>query len=244
MNVIHNWDTWIGTDEAGKGDYFGSLVVAAVYVDAECRETFSDLGIVDGKTLSNRRIRNLAELMHARYERHIVVVQRMPNEYNSLYNDFRKRGQNLNHFLASLHAEAIHTLATRVGTKQALVDRFSKDDLITQQLRQRMEGKLHSQQGTSVPLQSGISRSDPLGMEIIQVPKAERDIAVAAASIIARDAFLNGMETLSEEYGICLPRGSYQVVEAGKEFITLHGSEALGDVAKLHFSLTDAVRAP
>ena len=106
-----------------------------------------------------------------------------------------------------------------------------------------MEGKLHSQQGTSVPLQSGISRSDPLGMEIIQVPKAERDIAVAAASIIARDAFLNGMETLSEEYGICLPRGSYQVVEAGKEFITLHGSEALGDVAKLHFSLTDAVRA-
>ena len=243
MNAIHNWDTWIGTDEAGKGDYFGPLVVSAVYVDAECQETFADLGITDGKKLSNRRIRDLAELMHARYERHIVVVERMPTEYNSLYSEFCRRGQNLNHLLASLHAEAIHTLATRVGTKQALVDRFSKDDLITEQLRQRTEGKPGLQYSTSAPLQGGFSSRIPLGMEIIQVPKAERDIAVAAASIIARDAFLSGMETLSQESGICLPRGSYQVVEAGKEFITLHGSEALGDVAKLHFSLTDAVRA-
>ena len=49
MNTIHNWHTWIGTDEAGKGDYFGPLVVAAVYVDADCRETLADLGILMGK---------------------------------------------------------------------------------------------------------------------------------------------------------------------------------------------------
>ena len=232
MNAIHNWDTWIGTDEAGKGDYFGPLVVAAVYVDADCRETLVDLGIADGKTLSNRRVRDLAELMRTRYERHIVVVERMPNAYNSLYNEFRRRGQNLNHFLASLHAEAIHTLATRIGVRRALVDKFSKDDLITQQLHHRRNSGPRS-----------ISSSAPSVMKIIQVPKAERDIAVAAASIIARDAFLSGMETLSEEYGICLPRGSYQVIEAGREFVALHGSEALGDVAKLHFRLTDAVQA-
>ena len=245
MNAIHNWDTWIGTDEAGKGDYFGPLVVAAVYVDADCRETLADLGIADGKTLSNRRIRDLAELMHTRYERHIVVVERMPNAYNSRYNEFRRRGQNLNHFLASLHAEAMHTLATRVGAKHVLVDRFSKDDLITQQLRYLMNSGPQLQNRISAPLQGRFSGriSLELETEILQVPKAERDIAVAAASIIARDAFLSGMETLSEEYGICLPRGSYQVVEAGKAFITLHGSNALGDVAKLHFRLTDAVRA-
>lgn len=243
MNEIHNWDTWIGTDEAGKGDYFGPLVAAAVYVDADCREAFSDLGIADGKTLSNRRIRNLAESMHHHYERHIVVVKRMPTEYNSLYNDFRRRGQNLNHLLASLHAEAMHTLASRVDAKHVLVDRFSKDDLITQQLHQRMKEKQPSQHRTSNPLQSSsIFRGVSLGIEIRQVPKAERDIAVAAASIIARDAFLNAMETLSEKYEICLPRGSYQVVDAGREFIALHGNEALGQVAKLHFSLTDAVR--
>ena len=243
MNAIHNWHTWIGTDEAGKGDYFGPLVVAAVYVDVDCRETLADLGIADGKTLSNRRIRDLAELMHTRYERHIVVVERMPNEYNSLYNEFRRQGQNLNHFLASLHAEAMHILATRVGAKHVLVDRFSKDDLITQQLRYRMNSGIQLQHRTPAPPQGRFSGRIPLEMEILQVPKAERDIAVAAASIIARDAFLNAMESLSEKYEICLPRGSYQVVDAGRKFVALYGNEALGHVAKLHFRLTDAVRA-
>ncbi len=236
MNSIHNWNAWIGTDESGKGDYFGPLVVAAVYIDAECRETLSTSGIADGKTLSKRRIRDLAELMYSRYEQHIVVVEKMPAVYNALYDNFRRRGQNLNHLLASLHAEVIHTLATRVGAKHVLVDRFSKNDLITQQLTQRINGEPHPQPS------GGFSKHAPLGIKIIQVPKAERDIAVAAASIIARDTFLNSMETLSEKYEINLPRGAYQVIDAGKEFIRLHGSQALGDVAKLHFSLTDVVR--
>ena len=114
-------------------------------------------------------------------------------------------------------------MATRVGAKYVLVDQFSKNDLITQQLKQQTDAELHPK------------------IKIIQVPKAERDIAVAAASIIARDAFLRRMEALSEKYEMRLPRGSYQVVDAGKEFIRLHGSNALGDVAKLHFGLTDAV---
>ncbi len=223
MDTIHNWDAWIGTDEAGKGDYFGSLVVAAVYVDAACREILSTLGITDGKKLSNRRLQHLAERMHNDYEKHIVVVEKIPTNYNALYDTLRRRGQNLNHLLASLHGEAIRTLATRVGAKHALVDKFSKNDLITQQLKQQTDAELHPT------------------IKIIQVPKAERDIAVAAASIIARDAFLKRMEALSEKYEMRLPRGSYQVVDAGKEFIRLHGSNALGNVAKLHFSLTDAV---
>ena len=237
MNAIHNWDTWIGTDEAGKGDYFGPLVAAAVYVDAESRETFSDLGITDGKTLSTRRIRNLAELIRCHNAQHVVVVERMPAEYNSLYATLRKRGQNLNHLLASLHAEAIWTLADSVGAKHALVDKFAKDNLVTGQLAQR------ANKGPDLQRDSVRAVPATLGIEIRQVTKAERDIAVAAASIIARDAFLTGMDTLSETYQIRLPRGAYQVIEAGREFVALHGSEALGDVAKLHFNLTDAVRA-
>ena len=234
MDVIHNWKAWIGTDEAGKGDYFGPLVAAAVYVDAGCRETFSEMGITDGKRLSNRRIQNLAESMHCRYAEHIVVVEKSPAEYNSLYATFRRRGQNLNHLLALLHAEAIQRLANSVGAKHALVDQFSKEDLITRQLRQRTNNAPSLQRGAT---------SAALEIEIKQVTKAERDIAVAAASIIARDAFLTGMDTLSEKYEMCLPRGAYQVVEAGREFVKLHGSDALGAVAKLHFNLTDAVRA-
>lgn len=234
MDTIHNWNAWIGTDEAGKGDYFGPLVAAAVYVDAECRETFSDLGITDGKRLSNRRIQNLAESMRCRYPEHIVVVKKMPAEYNFLYATLRRRGQNLNHLLASLHAEAIRTLANSVGAKHALVDQFSKDDLITQQLSPRANNALSLEPGET---------SNLFRIEIKQVTKAERDIAVAAASIIARDAFLRGMDMLSEKYEMRLPRGAYQVVEAGREFVKLHGSDALGEVAKLHFNLTDAVLA-
>ena len=234
MDTIHNWNAWIGTDEAGKGDYFGPLVAAAVYVDAECRETFSDLGITDGKRLSNRRIQNLAESMRCRYPEHIVVVEKMPAEYNFLYATLRRRGQNLNHLLASLHAEAIRKLANSVGAKHALVDQFSKDDLITQQLSPRANNALSLKPGEA---------SNLFRIEIKQVTKAERDIAVAAASIIARDAFLRGMDMLSETYQMRLPRGAYQVVEAGREFVKLHGSDALGEVAKLHFNLTDAVLA-
>lgn len=235
MNAIHNWNAWIGTDEAGKGDYFGPLVVAAVYVDGEFLENLSDLGVADGKTLSNRRIRSIAELMHSDYEQYIVVVEKMPIEYNSLYDTLRKRGQNLNHLLASLHAEAIHTLVNRVDAKHVLVDKFAKDDLIIQQFSQRVNPAL--------PVRRSVARM-PLGIEIRQITKAERDSAVAAASIIARDAFLTGMDTLSERYEMCLPRGAYQVVEAGKAFVKMHGTRALGEVAKLHFSLTDAVCAP
>lgn len=234
MNAIHNWNAWIGTDEAGKGDYFGPLVVAAVYVDAEFLENLSDLGVADGKTLSNRRIRSIAELMRSDYEQHIIVVEKIPIEYNSLYDTLRSRGQNLNHLLASLHAEAIHTLANRVDAKHVLVDQFAKDDLITPQLMQRVN-----------PVSSVRHRisNKQLRMEVRQVTKGERDIAVAAASIIARDAFLTGMDTLSETYQITLPRGAYQVVEAGKAFVRMHGKNALGEVAKLHFNLTDAVCA-
>ena len=234
MNAIHNWNAWIGTDEAGKGDYFGPLVVASVYVDAGFLENFSDLGITDGKNLSNGRIRSIAALIRDDYEHYTVVVEKMPTEYNLLYNGFRKRGQNLNHLLASLHAEAIHTLANRVDAKHVLVDKFAKDDLITQQLRQRAY--------IVSPLRREAA-STPLGITLKQVTKAERDIAVAAASIIARDAFLTGMDTLSEKYEIRLPRGAYQVVEAGKAFVRMHGTTALGEVAKLHFNLTDAVCA-
>jgi ribonuclease HIII len=218
MSEIHNWNKWIGTDEAGKGDYFGPLVVAGVYVNAECREEFLEKGITDGKKVSNPKIRKLADWMWNHYEQHIVVEQKMPEDYNSLYETLRKRGQNLNTMLANLHIMVIQTLAKRTDANHALVDQFAINDAIIPRLMHSgIEGKLET--------------------------KAERDIAVAAASVIARDTFLTGIETLSQEYEVRLPRGAYRVTEAGKEFIKLHGANALGNVAKLHFRTTEAVLA-
>ncbi len=219
MNDIHDWNEWIGTDEAGKGDYFGPLVVAGVYVNAECRDDFLDMGITDGKKISNLRVRKLADLMWKHHEQHIVVVEKMPKEYNSFYETLKEHGQNLNTMLAKLHVKVIQTLANRMGAKHALVDKFASNDVITPQLTQR-------------------------DIRIKQETNAERDIAVAAASVIARDAFLRGIESLSKKYELPLPRGAYRVTDAGKEFIKLHGAEALRNVAKLHFSLTKVVLYP
>ena len=218
MNSIHNWQEWIGTDEAGKGDYFGPLVVAGVYVNAQCRDDLLDKGITDGKKVSNSRIRKLAEWMWTDYEQHIIIEQKMPEEYNSLYEILKNRGQNLNTMLAKLHISVIQTLANRMRAQHALVDKFANNDIITPQLTQQ-------------------------DIEVKQETNAERDIAVAAASIIARDAFLTGIETLSQKYEIQLPRGAYRVTNAGKEFIKMHGGDALRHVAKLHFRTTEAVLA-
>ena len=70
------------------------------------------------------------------------------------------------------------------------------------------------------------------------MPKAESDIAVAAASIIARDIFLRQLEQLSNRYQIQLPKGASQVIDAGKQFVKQHGAKSLRHVAKLHFRTT------
>ena len=216
MNEIHNWNRWIGTDESGKGDYFGPLVVAGVYVDSECRCKFLDMGIRDGKKISNSRIRKHADWMWNNYEHHIVVEQKMPDEYNTLYDMLKKRGQNTHTMLANLHVKVIQTLANRMRVQHALVDKFSYNDILTPLLTQRE---------IKIKLETG----------------AERDVAVAAASIIARDAFLTGIQDLSKKYGFQLPRGAYKVTDAGKEFIKLYGESMLGNVAKLHFRTTQNV---
>ncbi len=218
MDLTHNWNAWIGTDESGKGDYFGPLVVAGVYVNPELCETYRTLGITDAKTLSNQRIRKLAKFMQHHYQPYIATVEKMPPEYNNLYSQMRRRGQNLNHLLASLHAEVIQTLALRLNAHHVIVDKFAKNELINQQLK--------------------------LPIQVVEMHKAEQhNIAVAAASVIARDSFLTGIETLSQQYKFRLPRGAYKVTQAGREFIDVHGTDALADVAKLHFGLTDAVIA-
>ena len=212
----HGWTAWIGTDEAGKGDYFGSLAVAGVYVNPEIREILHTLGVRDGKQLSDLQIRKLAQEMRMRCGHYISSIEIAPPRYNALYTSFRKSGQNLNHLLAWLHARAIQNLLKRVECHHVLVDRFAKEEVLAGQLRSSLN----------------------LDIELIQIPKAESDIAVAAASIIARDVFLQRLEQLSKKHQIQLPKGASQVIDAGKHFVKQHGSESLRHVAKLHFRTT------
>ncbi len=212
----HNWPTWVGTDEAGKGDYFGSLTVAGVYVNSEIRELLHTLGVRDGKQLSDSRVRKLAQEMRLHCGDNISQFSLEPTRYNEQYAVFRKRGRNLNHLLASLHTRAIQELLKRVDCRYILVDRFAKEEVLETELQVALNPHI----------------------KLLQMPKAESDIAVAAASIIARDIFLQQLEQLSNKYHIQLPKGASQVIEVGKQFVKRHGAESLRHVAKLHFRTT------
>lgn len=212
----HDWSDWIGTDEAGKGDYFGSLTVAGVYVNPEIREILHTLGVRDGKQLSDSQIRKLAQEMRTRCGDNISWLGLEPTLYNRRYTRFRESGRNLNHLLASLHTEVIQDLLKRVDCRNILVDRFAKEEILARQLQAALNPSIR----------------------LVQMPKAESDIAVAAASIIARDTFLQQLEQLSSKYQIQLPKGASQVIDAGKQFVKQHGSASLRHVAKMHFRTT------
>ena len=79
-------------------------------------------------------------------------------------------------------------------------------------------------------------------VKLIQKPRAEEEIAVAAASIIARAEFLHRLQDLRTRYGVTFPKGASDlVITAGREFIRKHGAESLSQVAKLHFRTTESV---
>jgi ribonuclease HIII len=212
----------IGTDEAGKGDYFGPLVSAAVYVDRETAARFRQLGVRDSKTLSDRRVRELAEEIKHLANGGYAVTPINPRKFNELYEQFRREKKNLNSLLGWGHARSIEKLlgmlaGKRLPVRYVLVDQFADRHYIEERTR-RAEIPIH------------------------QRHKAEADIAVAAASILARDGFLEWIERWSERTQVSLAKGaSPQVIQAAKEFVRRWGAKWLGDVAKLNFRTTREV---
>lgn len=211
----------IGSDESGKGDYFGPLVASAVFVDTVMAQNLQSHGVRDCKELSDIKVNELAKIIPAIVDGKYSIIEIAPEKYNELYQRFRSENKNLNVLLAWGHAKAIEEVLLRVDCTQALADQFADERFIQSKLQERGKRiKLH------------------------QMPKAETNIAVAAASILARDRFLTKLDKLSELFGIPLLKGaSNDAVNAAKFFVRIHGKEMLGKVAKLHFKTTDSVLA-
>jgi ribonuclease HIII len=202
----------LGIDESGKGDFFGPLVIAGVFVDGDLPRRLLDLGVRDSKQIgSDQKALDLADAIRetAGRERWDVVTI-LPARYNELYLKFG----NLNRLLAWGHAKVIENLLTRwPDCPRALSDKFAHESLIQRALQER---------GRKILLQ--------------QRTKAESDIAVAAASILARAGFLEALKRLGEKVGTALPKGaSAQVKAAAKEIVKKSGTDILQTVAKFHF---------
>jgi len=212
-------DTWIGTDEAGKGDYFGPLSTAAVLLDRDSADQVVAMGATDSKQLDDRRLMGLAVQLRKLLGRKRSVVAINPTRYNELYADLRRNNRKLNDLVAWTHGRAVGDLVDRDLTFDAVVvDRFASIALI----RRHMPG----------------------GVRVIARPKAEDNPAVAAASILARARYLERLAQLSEEFGVGLRPGAGQpVIEIGRELVRKHGEEILWRAGKHHFRTTETILA-
>jgi ribonuclease HIII len=210
------YETRIGVDESGKGDYFGPLVTAGVLVDATVVELWRNGGIQDSKRIkSAKRIDQLVRLIQSTngaVAKRVVVG-------NRAYNRLHKKMRNVNNLLGWAHARAIEDVLGVADAPKAISDQFGDPAIIKRSLMQR--GKK---------------------IELIQRTKAESDMAVAAASIIARGEFVQRLEQMEKKWDTRFPPGaSRQVREAAVEFVKKHGAEDLVEVAKIHFRTTEQV---
>ena len=205
----------IGSDESGKGDFFGPLVVAAFFMPEGEEGVLRELGVKDSKRTSDARCREIAETLKKGYVHSVVAVG--PEKYNELYAKLR----NLNRLLAWAHARAIENILERVPAGRAVTDQFGDERFVREALLKK---------GRSI--------------ELVQMPRAEEDLAVAAASILARAEFLARLRFLSKDVGTELPKGaSAQVEEAAVKLVRAQGPGILDKVAKTHFKTTTRVLA-
>ncbi len=209
-NELQEPDEYIGTDETGKGDFFGPLVIAAVYVNKNTQGDLRKMGVRDSKTLTENQILQLATDIKTRFPDDFEIVFITPKKYNELYENFG----NLNKLLNWAHSKAVENLLKRKKCKVIITDKFSK---------------------SALEISNSVENSH---IEFHTIPKAEKYTGVAAASILAREQMVNWFTKMKNE-GIVLPKGSSNNIEAkANEIISRFGKEKLGEIAKLHFKTT------
>jgi ribonuclease HIII len=204
----------VGGDESGKGDFFGPLVVAAFYLDAETEKKLAGSGITDSKRLTDARIEKAAGVLDKL--KRGATLRLMPREYNS---EYAKVG-NLNVLLARMHGRCVQDLCKVTGQpKVVLIDQFARDG---RELARAIAA--------------------PAGVTIVTRTKGEADLAVAAASILARAEFVRGLKELETEFGQPFPPGAGPpTIKAAREFAKTFGRDQLPNVAKMHFKTVQSL---
>ncbi len=206
----------IGVDESGKGDFFGPLCIAGVYINADVIAAWKGAGIRDSKNISgDRRIAELARLIRAT----AGCVHSVVPIGNEAYNRLFLKMKSVNTLLAWGHARVIENLMAlsyqmKPPPVRAISDQFAHDKGVISKALMRL-GR---------------------GIELVQRHKAEEDLAVAAASILARNEFVSRLHDMSKQYETIFPKGASAAVDAAaKEFVAKRGAQELGKVAKMHF---------
>ncbi|MBO45737.1 MAG: ribonuclease HIII [Planctomycetes bacterium] len=199
----------IGSDEAGKGDSFGGISVFAVFVREDQIPLLLEAGVMDSKKISDNKIRILSPWIQETFpyaERTLSA-----EEYNE---EWESADRNVNRLLTKLHSQVLNEVRTKTGAKALVVDRF----------------------GANHPVSAFFKPEAKEGVQVFEVPRAEAHPSVAAASVLARAAFIASIKELSEVCGADLPLGSGSPVPpALRTVLKIHGKQELKKFAKLHF---------
>jgi ribonuclease HIII len=207
QNKSNEPNSYIGSDESGKGDVFGPLITTAFYVDEKTKLRLASFGVKDSKDLSKTQITKIAKLIRNEFPNNFETISLFPEKYNELYYKFN----NLNALLTWAHSTAISNLLKKYNCGNVIVDKFSNRPINI----------------------SNISSDN--SVNVLQTYKAERYIGVAAASIIARDTFNRWFIKMKNDF-FDLPKGaSKNVEETLKFFIKKYSFEEVKKVSKIHF---------
>ncbi|SEM36675.1 ribonuclease HIII [Mesobacillus persicus] len=207
----------IGSDEVGTGDFFGPITVVAAYVKKEDLELLKELGVQDSKNLKDDKIIEIAKQLVK------FVPYSLLTLHNPKYNKMQGSGMSQGKLKALLHNQAIQHVLDKIAPEKPeaiLIDQFAKEEVYYNYLKgQRAvvrDKVFFSTKGESVHL------------------------AVAAASMIARYAFVQHMDKLGGKAGFVLPKGAgAQVDVAAARLIKSKGAECLPEFVKMHFANTD-----
>ena len=206
----------LGSDETGTGDYFGPITVAACFVSSEQVELVKELGVKDSKMLTDDVMRKMAPDLMTTLIHSVLVLK------NEKYNDIQSRGWSQGKIKALMHNQALKHVLKKMGTEKPtyiLIDQFAERGIYYNHIKTEKE----------------IVREN-----VLFSTKAEQlHVSVAAASIIARYAFLKEMDRLTEKANTTIPKGaSSKVDEIAAKIYLKHGEEFLKSITKWHFANT------
>jgi len=210
---------YAGMDESGKGDYFGPLVCAGFLISPEIKNDVIKTGVKDCKKLSDNNVLRIYGELKNQFPDRINFISLTPIEYNSMYDNLKKTGKKLNELLGNIYAQLITAFISNkakfINIDGFFIDHFADMSVIKNEL------KINEK----ISIKSAI--------------RAESDTAVAAASVVARAEFLNGIQKLSDKYGIEIPLGAGSNVDTlAKSLYKKIGIQEMHYLVKIHFKNT------
>jgi len=216
LNKYYNCSS-IGSDEVGTGDYFGPIVVTSCYVNKENIPFLESLGIKDSKKIDDSKILKIAPEITKKIPYKSIILSN--SEYNSKYNN----SYNINKIKAIMHNKVLFQMVNSINEHYdyIIVDEFAREQRYYDYIKE------------SPNVQKGIT---------FMTKAEDKNLAVAAASIISRYIFLKEFDKLSDSLHIPLPKGAGSNVDTiGMEVVEKYGKEKLNDIAKLNFKNTERI---